>query len=157
LWAYKKSEDKPYIYHYGSLSRVALLFISPDYIYASWFKNDIKHKHKYCHLPNCGDSCLKDNHGKGVCLKLWDNIKIKNKFFIKLSNCENLIVSVILSLLCIYLFEFKGLLILIRTISRAVEIIYAFYKDIVGINDKVFASKYDEKMYYVSVGKTPYY
>ncbi|MCM3568989.1 hypothetical protein [Neobacillus mesonae] len=149
FWIYKIVEDRPYVYHYGTTklsSQLFFILLSPDYLYTSWFKNDIKYHHKNCKDRNCENDCLRDNYGRGICLKAWDSIRIRTKFFIELSNWGNLTAS---TLLVCMAFLFAGinhwsiyilyLLIMIRTLSRAIEILYAFYKDIVRVDDKVFS------------------
>ncbi|MGG3562117.1 hypothetical protein ABES03_10990 [Neobacillus rhizosphaerae] len=157
FFAYKNVENKPYKYFYvRGLSKIVFLLFSPDYFYALLFKNTIKENNKNCNENWCNDYCLRDNDGFGICLKAWDYIKIKNKFFIEFSNWGNVIISIVLLISSIlyrlsidWLLYSIYLLIILRTISRGIEVIYAFYKDIANVNDKIFSNKKGNRTYYV--------
>ncbi|WP_068985413.1 hypothetical protein [Lysinibacillus xylanilyticus] len=77
----------------------------------------------------------------------WGQIKIERKFFIEWSNYYNVIISIGLSLIIISLtywlsweiaWKIVYVILTIRIISRGIEVSYAFYKDVVAIDSKLF-------------------
>lgn len=124
---------------------------SPDLYVSKLYKDKI--------ISSFGESASKDHfkdiYDKGLDLHTWDTIKIKNKYFLILSNWMNVKVSIMLVLISLVILEINlgdrgNLLIsffdwfvisflIIRVISRTVEIISAFYKDVVEKNDKIFS------------------
>ncbi|AAP08250.1 MULTISPECIES: hypothetical protein [Bacillus] len=120
---------------------------SPDYHFASYFKNRIKefHKNPAIKLHKCEEYTYVSKKDK-LCIHCWDSIKNANKFFIEFSNWINLTYTFLLVFLAfsfifiqndvahlIFLFY-----LLFRTLSRSTEIIFAFYKDVVRVNFALF-------------------
>ncbi|MCP2036448.1 hypothetical protein L1279_003490 [Planomicrobium sp. HSC-17F08] len=123
------------------------LLISPDYFYALYYKDKLKKGagttksfYKY-----------RDNNKQG--LDEWDKIKIERKFFIEYSNWLNvsfITVSTILIILIrdynISILEILFYFLLFRLLSRSIEIVIAYYKDVVRVDSIIFKKWIEDRM-----------
>jgi hypothetical protein len=129
-----------------SKSKFAIL--SLDYFFAIYYKKHLEAPHKTCSYNDC-NRCKESGVVRDkICFHEWDTLRIKNKYFIQLSNWHNIIAVVLLGFITIVSFSIKTtsnnwltvlmLVVIFRIISRFVEISIAFYKDAVEVNDKIF-------------------
>lgn len=124
-----------------------------DYLSALHFKELIKNNYRDTH--HCIGSCIIDKDG--ICIREWDKIRIKLKFFIEFSNWINFVVAFLLASLTILLWGLEGWIIdlifcviILRVVSRFLEIAIAFFNDVVKVNDKLFTNggyKHGEAIY----------
>lgn len=94
----------------------------------------------------------------GLCIQCNDSIKFMTKFHVKFSNWYNLLISVILTAIIIYFVTHNNcifqkeiilglsFLLLLRLLSRTVEIAKAFYDDVVQVGARIFTGG-SEKVY----------
>jgi hypothetical protein len=117
---------------------------SPDFYFANQYKNSLR---ALLTIHPC-DNTTDCKHNDGICYHQWDTIKIAKKYFIQFSNWINIITVSLLGVIILILHEntvtyFDSLLlgvIVLRIISRFIEISIAFYKDNVLVHDKIFKS-----------------
>lgn len=132
-------------------SNILSFIFSPDYFYAVLYKSKLKDRVGIC--KNLGE--YKDKDKKG--LMEWDRIKIERKFFVEYSNWFNVCFIIILTTLIIGIWNYDGFIVeilfyflLFRLLSRSIEIIYAYYKDVVRVDSiifKRFIKNKEEKIY----------
>lgn len=121
---------------------------SPDYYFAREYKENIKKSYIRCCYKTCySHQCLKDKNGEGICLKNWDGIRIDLKYFVIYSNWYNVILASLVAIITIFFWGYSGWLIdvlfyflVFRILSRFIEIVVAFYKDVARVDDKLFAT-----------------
>ncbi len=112
---------------------------SPDYLYAILYKVKLKNE--------VGISCVwgefRDKNKRGV--MEWDRIKIERKFFVEYSNWLNVCIIIAVTFLIVGIWGFHGFIVdivfyflLIRLFSRSIEIVYAYYKDVVRVDSIIF-------------------
>ncbi|KNH13895.1 hypothetical protein ACS78_27615 [Priestia megaterium] len=132
-----------------------LLIISPDYFFAKTFKNFINdfYSNKDC---TCEANCPSSKNGnKEISFCNWDSIKNARRFFIEFSNWFNVIVTVLCTFIivvCIrdnegFLVDIIYYLLCYRIISRSIEILYAYFKDVVKVDSIIFTNKSNESKY----------
>jgi hypothetical protein len=122
------------------LRRNILYFIfSPDYFYAVFYKSKLKNRVGI--TKNLDEYRDKDNKG----LMEWDRIKIERKFFVEYSNWFNVCFIIIVTILIIGIWNYHGFIVdilyyflLFRLLSRSIEIVYAYYKDVVRVDSIIF-------------------
>ena len=157
------------------IENIILKLISPDYILANKAKETLVENVKQDGInkeykPKWFEF---DNNLIGKSDYEWLKIQIERKFLIEWSNWANIVITVRLFLIVtlIYIFEififeiifdhiidgnlyykindfiwlFLALLIGYRIISRGIEIIIAFYKDVVSVDSKLFYNLEGEK------------
>lgn len=124
------------------IKEVMLFIISPDYYFAKKSKKKQKKRITRCE----DDDCYTDKDG--VCVLEWDEIRISRKFFVEFSNWYNVIFTIVIALITLKIWNYKGFLVdilyyflILRTISRFFEITYAYYKDVVRVRGKTFSLK----------------
>ncbi|MGM2723217.1 hypothetical protein ACS2Q2_13690 [Bacillus cereus group sp. Bce009] len=138
----------------GKIIRLKLLglaVLTPDYMLASYFKE----RFKIQLMKNKGCECKANYKDKDeLCIQCYDSLKFMNKFFIKFSNWLNVIVTVFLGIVILIIlavgnFPYKSffiaslfLIMLYRLFSRSLEVVTAFYKDVVKVNAKIFYKGY---------------
>ncbi|MFI8685875.1 hypothetical protein [Rossellomorea sp. NPDC077527] len=141
------SKSKRYIFIYGKLKPLnkILFIIIPDFLFALEYKMYIRKSHSICALENCHNLCSRDSNGEGICLSSWDSIKVDTKYFVLFSNWLNVIVASITIIITLIFIGINNWLVLLmffvlsfRVFSRFVEIVIAFYKDVVVVEDKLF-------------------
>ncbi|NOG28993.1 hypothetical protein [Lysinibacillus fusiformis] len=139
---------KKYLDDKSKLNQLLYFLFSPDLFYANFFKFYIKQNILY-NLNYKKYSTYKDD--KDITPNQWNAIKIDYSSFISKSNWLNVIISIGLSLIFVFLTLLKDLdsipclqillsIILFRILSRGIEISIAFYKDIVRVDSKLFIS-----------------
>lgn len=119
------------------IGRPAILFIlSPDRYFAEYYKERLSKNRIRCEST----TCYRDTE-LSACAAEWDTIRNSRKFFIEFSNWYNVNLTVLLTILVITLWEYNGSIIqvlhyalLYRLVSRAFEIGYAYYTDIVQVS-----------------------
>ncbi|MEO2077387.1 MAG: hypothetical protein ABGX20_18800 [Bacillus sp. (in: firmicutes)] len=124
-----------------------LLIISPDYYFAQRTKKKLEKN-----INKCQDTtCFKDKNE--ICILEWDEIRISRKFFVELSNWYNVIITILIAAIVIIIWNYEGFIVNIlfyflglRTGSRCIEIVYAYYRDVVRVSGKTF-SFFSEKFY----------
>jgi hypothetical protein len=133
-----KKYKKPYF-----KKHFLIYLLSRDYFYANKYKRKLLETDQKC---RCADdqTCRKI---KDICYLNWDQIRIKNKYFIQFSNWLNIIFvsflavfTIVVSSISEYWSNILFWFILFRIISRFIEIAIAFYKDVVEVNDKIVRS-----------------
>lgn len=125
--------------------------LSPDLFYAKYNKNSIKVNIKINRKDYGGNSFYKDE--KGYTPNHWNAIKIELKSYIQNCNWLNVIISVILAIIGFIIIKLNYIpyfyiqlflcIIIFRIISRGIEVIISFYKDIVTTETKLFHSESD--------------
>lgn len=127
-----------------------LIYMSPDYHYALFYKDRLKSEIK----ANEKENIFRDEEGYGAIE--WDRIKIERKFFVKYSNWLNVYFIIFVSFIVLILdrLNFHGIFfdvifyfLLVRLLSRGIEIIIAYYNDVVNINFKIFKKDKKEGIY----------
>jgi hypothetical protein len=133
---------------FGGFNGTVLSITSPDYSIARTYKklnqsqyvnND---ENRNC---SCGKHCPLSRKGN-ISICDFDKVKILNKFFVEFSNWNNLSFTAILATLTVIFWDLKegfigGIFlsfIVLRIVSRSIEIMIAFYQDVVGVNAKIF-------------------
>lgn len=143
---------KKKIFKYKILNK-SLMFLSPDYMFAHIYKEvlndnydnnscELRKKNKYYHYyreEKFRCKLIKDRYECEIHKK-----KRTRKLFILYSNWSNLIVTSYLTIIAVFnLYDeiislfFVNIMIvfiILRTLSRVIEIIYAFYNDVVSTN-----------------------
>ncbi|GEK31665.1 hypothetical protein KZO01_19740 [Kurthia zopfii] len=132
------------------LKNVFQFALSPDLFYASLNKESIK-KSIFENEYFGGNSFYKDE--KGYTPNHWNAIKIELKSYIQNCNWLNVIISVILAIIGFIIIKLNYIpyfyiqlflcIIIFRIISRGIEVIISFYKDIVTTETKLFHSESD--------------
>lgn len=129
------------------LKKNSLYFIfSPDYFYAVFYKSKLKNR--VGTTKNLDD--YRDKENKGI--MEWDRIKIERKFFVEYSNWLNVCFIIVATILVIGIWNYHGFLVnvlyyflLFRLLSRSIEIVYAYYKDVVRVDSIIFTRGIEKK------------
>lgn len=136
------------------------LLVSPDYIFAKAYKDLNKKQYKRDdsnHKCKCSKTCpLSKVDNISMCE--YDELRITNKYFIEFSNWNNLIFTIILAVMTVviwgsigeFLFRVFSFFIAYRIVSRGIEIIIAFYNDVVKVNAIIFTQTETGEFTYVS-------
>lgn len=138
-----------------------LIFVSPDLIFVRCYKDFIKKKQR---TRSCTCGLCPTSKSEAITLCNYDKIKIFNKFFIEFSNWYNLLISAFfLIVVSIFFAERSGLilkltlfLICLRIISRATEVVIAFYGDVVRIDSIIFMNIESKQLDYINNWKNSY-
>ena len=131
------------------IKKFFLHMFSPDLLYSIIFKDllkreatEIEFTKEYFHKKPTYYSIWR---GKEVNVYQWSQTRIERKFFIEWSNWINVIISCfscfLIYLLCLYSKSIANvcyMFLIVRVISRGVEIAVAFYKDVVAIDSVLF-------------------
>ncbi|MCW4655802.1 hypothetical protein OOG41_08635 [Bacillus sp. AS_5] len=118
---------------------ILYFFFSPDYFYAVLYKIQLR--------DSVGISYklkeFRDKNKRGV--MEWDRIKIERKFFVEYSNWFNVCFIIVVTFLTMGIWNYHGFVIdilfyflLYRLLSRSIEIIYAYYTDVVRVDSIIF-------------------
>ena len=120
-----------------------IFFFSPDLFYAKWFKYRI--------IESIKESSFNEDHTftdkESLSMKHWNSIRIELKSFIEKSNWLNVILTIAISILFIFITEYVNnifsielilSIVIVRILSRGIEISIAFYKDVVRVDAKLF-------------------
>ncbi|MFU7589037.1 hypothetical protein ACMX9J_08965 [Priestia sp. RMT2NF4] len=132
-----------------------LLIISPDYFFAKTFKNFINdfYSNKDC---QCKANCPSSKNGhEEIRFCNWDSIKNARRFFIEFSNWLNVIVTIVCTfIIVVFVGDNRGFLVDIiycllcyRIISRSIEILYAYFKDVVKVDSIIFTNESNKSKY----------
>ncbi|GGA35932.1 hypothetical protein [Psychrobacillus lasiicapitis] len=141
---------------YRLLKKIIAFIFSPDLYFARIFKERIlkvtlTDKHPLLHLED--SEIFRDSYYKANTYQ-WSMIRIERKAFIEWSNWTNLVITSLLLGLVAFIspkyYEFLLTIIVLRLISRGIEIAYAFYKDVVQVNSKQFCNPSHSKPVYVN-------
>lgn len=114
--------------------RYLSIVFTPDYFWANQYKDKLERQYK---------------GQKYISLESTENLRLLKKYFIERSNWINLIFTIFLVSLSLFLFttkeqepnhliQFFILFVSMRIISRSLEIIIAFYNDVLVQRDKIF-------------------
>ncbi|MCM3186369.1 hypothetical protein [Priestia megaterium] len=144
------------------LTKNVKFYYSITYLMANYFKDEIEkitkdvHNKEYCLSQGFFESKDKERTRIEVVL----NSRIYKQYLIIFFNWINLIKTVIFAFLIIGLIGYEGFIIntliiffLCHFVSRTIEILYAFYKDIVRVDSKIFYNKTVEKLGNIGVVK----
>lgn len=144
------------------LKNFLLYIFSPDILLSNEFKNNLVNEAINLDYPIHTKKSQKLFYSiyKNTTIHTyqWSQIRIERKFLIEWANWLNLIITIV-SCLVFYVFAliidsdvFLGIFLsflIVRVVSRGIEIAYAFYKDVVSIDSKLFHFNYINKPIYV--------
>lgn len=166
---YKKILFKQKIPELSFITQILLFILSPDYYYALKSKNqlitNILEKNEEMNYKTRFFELVKPPY-KEISNYQWLKIQIDRKFLVEWGNWNNIALStVFFYIVCsFYFLEAKlysnliylkiseylwftiGCLVAIRIFSRGVEVVIAFYKDVVRVDSKMFYEKNVEDM-----------
>ncbi|WP_394172390.1 hypothetical protein [Guptibacillus hwajinpoensis] len=147
----KKQERKNFKFNHLNTKEKIIYTLLPDYYFALCYKVYIKNLNKECEFHSSG-KCITDRDD--ICITEWDSIKIKVKYFIQFSNWLNVMITCIFGIITVLFWGYNGWIIdlgfyilIARVFSRFIEISFAFYKDVVRVDDKVFTESSGERNY----------
>ncbi|MCU4764502.1 hypothetical protein OCF08_21150 [Bacillus cereus] len=161
----------------GGIKAGIILILSPDLSAAKYYKNRFrefveKNKDKLHGNDSFGageteNECSKNYIDKyNLCIQCNDSLKFMTKFYVKFSNWYNLAISMFLAgvILCIgisaddsypnYIIYTLFILLLLRLLSRTIEIAKAFYDDVVQVGVRIYNK--DAKKVYLHDWKNSY-
>lgn len=125
------------------ITKFKMIFIlSPDYLFAFYFKGVLKKTFNKCPTRiSSNKQHLYNNSIVCICHGCEEHIRKKSrKLFVLLSNWLNVILVCLLVIITVLFGQFLAIglfskcffaFLLLRTLSRGLEIVYAFYKDVV--------------------------
>ncbi|AZU61673.1 hypothetical protein [Neobacillus mesonae] len=123
----------------GIIKGTAYFLFSPDYLYAVLYKAKLKNGVGVTY----NWTGFRDKNKRGV--MEWDKIKIERKFFVEYSNWLNVCFVIAVTIFIVGIWRFNGFLVdilyyflLLRLLSRGIEIVYAYYKDVVRVDSIIF-------------------
>ena len=122
-----------------------LIILSPDLFYADFYKSKLLNSVDKRSVFNEKNKYYDKRFYKTTLQ--WSLIRIERKSFIEYSNWLNIICTCLLIIFCmlleyplfdIYCKQIVLTILVVRLISRAFEIAFAFYKDVVQVNSRMF-------------------
>lgn len=144
---------------YRMIRGVLLFIFTPDLCAANYYKERIIQDCRLNQLINPNNIPEETIYTdiKKTSTYQWNQIRILSKFFVENSNWMNIIFT-ILGVFVAYLIsiqqnstavnEFLLTLMIMRLLSRGLEITIAFYKDIVSVKSKIFISNNSNSYYF---------
>ena len=136
----------------GITKLIIYRLLSPDYFYAEFFKAKL---HSEVGI-SYDMSEYRDKNRRGI--MEWDSVKIQRKFFVEYSNWFNVMVIIAITLVMLTVWNFEGFVIdsifyflTFRLLSRTIEIVSAYYKDVVRVDSKIFKKIKKNQVKYIYV------